>query len=312
MLKSEKSKCALGLDLGGTFIKGVVVSENGAVLAQKQTATPEAREVEDTVANIISVIVDLMERWPGCVGIGLGSPGLVDAERRKIRSSPNFPAWKNVPLKDLISSQIHLPLILENDVNCFALGEHRWGAGKKFDYMLALAVGTGIGGGIIINRKLYRGWSGAGGELGHMSIDLWGPKCDCGGYGCIERYLGNKWLVAAAQEALGNDSIESPEDIGNLAISGDRTALQFIEGRGELLGVACASMIHAFDPQALIIGGGIAQLGDPFFKGIRRAVKSRAYPELSKNIAILPAKLGTLAGAIGAAALGFDAEKLNG
>jgi glucokinase len=303
------SHYALGLDLGGTAIKAAVVSDSGEVLEQIQQETPGSRAVGDVVAAIVDVVNRAVKTWSDIVGIGLGSPGLVDKKRRMIRSSPNFPTWVNVPLSGLISSRIERPIRLENDVNCFALGEYRWGAGRGFDPMLALAVGTGIGGGIILNGELYRGDSGAAGELGHISVDFNGPKCPCGGYGCVERYLGNRWFVEYARTALKDESIASPKDVSDLAEKGNKKALEFIQRQGEILGAACASLINIFDPQAIVIGGGTAQCGEPFFRSIRDSVKSRAYPELSQKVNILPAQLGILAGAMGAAAIGFEARR---
>ena len=302
-----KSPYALGIDLGGIFMKAAVVTDQGDILDRQQADTPAERKVDDTVGEIIRLIKDLRQDWPEIVGIGLGSPGLVDRDHRTIRLSPNFPEWQNVALKEMIAEDISLPIYLENDVNCFALAEYRWGAGKGFRHLLALAVGTGIGGGIILDGQLYRGDSGAAGELGHVSVDLWGPKCNCGNLGCVERYLGHRWFVEAAREALGDDTIDSPEQVSDLAKSGDEEAIRFIEGRGEILGVACTSLIHIFDPEAIVIGGGIAQCGEPLFRGVRRSIQQRAYPILAEKVQILPAKLETIAGALGAAAIGFEA-----
>jgi len=298
---------ALGLDLGGTYVKAAVVSLSGEILDQDQVETPAERKVDDTVKCIVQVVNELAKAWPDIVGVGLGSPGLVDRDRKIVRLSPNFPAWRDVPLKEMVAAAISPPIFLENDVNCFALAEHRWGAGRGFENMLALTVGTGIGGAIIIHDQLYRGDSGAAGELGHVSVDLWGPKCACGNLGCVERYLGNQWFVAAAREALEDGSIQSPEQVSEMARKGDKKALKFIEDRGEILGVACTSFIHIFDPEAIIIGGGIAQSGEAFFRGINRSVKERAYRILADKVRILPAKLGTMAGAMGAAIIGFEA-----
>lgn len=298
---------ALGLDLGGTFIKAAVVSESGEIQDQDQVETPPGRDIDKTVSQIVALIKKLSQDWPNIKGIGLGSPGLVDRERKKIRLSPNFPAWHDVPLRDMVAREISLPIYLENDVNCFALAEHRWGAGRDLEHMLALAIGTGIGGGIICHGQLYRGDSGAAGELGHVSVDLWGPKCACGNLGCAERYLGNQWFVEAAREALDDETINSPEQVSNRADAGDKDAIAFLEGRGEILGVLCTGLIHIFDPQAIVIGGGIAQSGEPFFRGIRRSITMRAYPILAEKVQILPARLGTMGGALGAAIVGFEA-----
>lgn len=304
---TEEFRCALGLDLGGTFIKAVVMREDGTLQDDLHVNTPMTREVDATVAAITGVVNKLHRKWPDLVGVGLGSPGLVDAERRIIRLSPNFPEWQNVPLKEKVSAGISLPIQLENDVNCFALAEQRWGAAQSFNQVLALALGTGIGGGIVLHGELYRGNSGGAGELGHISVDLWGPKCNCGNRGCAERYIGREWFVEDARTALDDPEITSPEEVSERAEKGDNKAIEYIEGRGFILGAACTTLIHIFDPQVIVIGGGIAQCGEPLFRGIQRCISERAYPVLAEKVKILPAKLGTSAGAMGAAAIGFEA-----
>ncbi|MBU0517523.1 ROK family protein [bacterium] len=298
---------AIGIDLGGTYIKAAVVTETGMVLDERQVETPAGRQREAVAEKMGTLLTKLLQKHPEAVGIGIGSPGLVDAERNMIRESPNFPGWKNVPLRLMIAERVKRPVFLENDVNCFGLAEHRWGAGQGSQFMLALALGTGVGGAVIINGQLYRGSSGAAGELGHISVDMQGPQCPCGNYGCIERYLGNKWFVAAAQVELTDKSVTSPEEITRRAESGDAAAIRFLEGRGEILGAACTSLMNIFDPEVIVIGGGLAQSGEPLFRGIRKAIQERSYQSLLKEIKILPAKLGKSAGARGAAAVGLDA-----
>lgn len=308
MINQTNLRCALGLDLGGTNIKAAVISERGAILDQTHIETPAGREVPDVVAALVELSQRFLQPYPDIAAMGLGAPGLVDESRRIVRLSPNFPTWNDVPLVEMLEARLNLPMILENDANCFGLAESRWGAGKGVSHLLALTVGTGIGGAIILDGKIYRGDSGAAGELGHISVDLWGPKCRCGNRGCVERYLGEQWFTQAARNELDDDTIKTPADVSDRAARGDQKALRFIEGRGEILGVACTSLIHAFDPETIVIGGGIAQAGEPFFRGIRTAIQQRAYPVLAAKVKITPARLGTMAGAMGAAALGFSLE----
>ena len=154
--------------------------------------------------------------------------------------------------------------------------------------------------------KLYRGSSGAAAELGHISVDLWGPRCACGNLGCAERYLGERWFTLAAQAELDDETISSPSDVSKRAETGDEHAVKFLEGRGEILGVLCTTLIHTFDPEAIIIGGGISQAGEPFFRGIRKRIQECTYPILAQRVQIIPARLGTMAGAMGAAALALE------
>ena len=187
MHDQTETLCVLGLDLGGTNIKAAVVTEPGTVLEQLQIETPAGREVSEVVDELVGISVRLMRSHRNITAVGLGAPGLVDEHRRIVRLSPNFPTWSNVPIARMLEEKIHLPVALDNDANCFGLAEYLWGAGKGFRFMLALTVGTGIGGAVILDGRIYRGNSGAAAELGHVSVDLWGPKCRCGNRGCVER-----------------------------------------------------------------------------------------------------------------------------
>ncbi len=310
MSEPASQKKALGVDLGGTFIKAALVDSDGEIAAERVVPTPPSRAVAEVVQAILDLIREFERDCADIAGLGLGAPGLVDLNREAIRESPNFPEWRNVPLKSLVERETNLPAALDNDANCFALAEQRWGAGRGFQHLLALTVGTGIGGAVIVDGRLHRGGSGGAGELGHISVDLWGPRCACGNYGCVERYVGNRWFVEAARAALDDETIETPEQISRRAEEGDPAAIRFIEDRGEILGVACVTLINIFDPQAIIIGGGTAQCGEPFFRGIERAIRERVYPSLKERVRILPAQLGSLAGALGAAVIGFEAGEL--
>lgn len=296
-------KKRLGLDLGGTNIKAAVVQEDGKLLDKTQVRTPTSRAPEEVAAAMIAVACQMLTQHPEIEAVGVGAPGLVDLDRRIVRTAPNFPAWKDVALAEMIAAEIALPVRLDNDVNCFGLAEHRWGAGVGFRHLIALAIGTGIGGAIILDGKLYRGSSGAAGELGHVCVDLWGPRCNCGALGCVERYLGEEWFEQGARECLGDETITSPRQVSARAAAGDEAALRYIEGRGEILGVACVSLINALDPEAIVIGGGVAEAGEPLFAGVRRAINERLYPILAQKVRILPAKLGMFSGAMGAAIL---------
>ncbi|MFH1861178.1 MAG: ROK family protein [bacterium] len=296
----------LGLDLGGTRIKAVLLLADGTIIAEHQVATPKNRQIEDVLHALTALYARFRDMSFTITAVGIGAPGLIDRNGQRVRIAPNFPSWRDVPLQDLLQREVEPPVFLDNDVNCFAFAEHRWGAAQGFQNVIALTVGTGVGGALIINGSLFRGSSGAAGELGHISVDLWGPECACGNPGCIERYIGERWFTLAAQETLGDDSIASPADISRLAQKGDLRAEEFIVGRGEILGVACTSLIHALDPEIIVIGGGIAQAGEPFFRGVRKSINERAYKILADQVKVTPAKLGTIAGAMGAAALGLN------
>ena len=205
-------KYVLGIDIGGTNIKMGLVAPTIDVIDRTEFATKSfARDRKKMIGQIVDHIDGLIGK-NGLVpkdiqGIGIGLPGLVDTPRGVVRFLPNIPGWQNVPLKKDLEKKLAIPVFLENDVNLIALGEWRYGAGRDVRNMVCMTLGTGVGSGLILDGQLYRGPGFAAGELGHMPLNEQGPSCGCGGYGCLESYVGNKHLVARAQAIMGRKEV---------------------------------------------------------------------------------------------------------
>jgi glucokinase len=312
---------ALAIDLGGTKVAAAIVGEDGTIVACATRPT-EAQKGGDWVLNRIKEAaleaLETSKLHPAqLVGVGMGTPGVVDSEKGIMLSEAvNIPEWKGRNLKAELERVLGIPVFVENDANAAGLGEFVFGAGKGAKSLVFVAVGTGIGGAVIINGELVHGASFAAGELGHISIDPNGLKCGCGNYGCIELYASGPAIAQRAREFVlaGVDtklaSMCSPEEltaehVAKAAQEGDFLAQSVLAESGRLLGVALAGIVNLLNPDCIVIGGGVAQAGDWLLEPIRWEVKRRALPDATKALQIVPAALGTNAGVLGAAALVF-------
>ena len=316
------NKFAIGIDLGGTFTKLALVETNGRISRRAKLFTTAYKTRGELVSAIISEVRTLLKEGhltpKELLGIGIGVPGLVDFDRGLIYTLTNVPGWKNTPLKAMLEVRLRVPVLVDNDVNVMALGECRFGAGKGAKNLVCVTLGTGVGGGIIIGGSLYRGFTFSAGEVGHMPLKEEGLPCNCGGYGCLERYVGNRYIVEEIKGKIrggshtaikglvdGDLSEITPEVISRAARKGDRLSIDFWNTVGKRIGVTLAGIVNLLNPERIIIGGGIADAGEPLFKAIRKTVKERALPVPRRAVKILKAKLGNEAGVIGAAALFF-------
>lgn len=313
------TKYAVGVDLGGTNIKIGLVTEGGRIVNKLSIKTESAKGPQKVIENIKTGIQSLLGGTKVHIyGIGIGCPGTVDPEKGTVENPPNLSGWGKVNLGKAISMEFEKDVFLENDANAAAIGELIFGNGNKFESFIMVTLGTGVGGGIIINRKLYHGEFGAAGEIGHISINYKGPKCNCGSYGCIEAYAGNKYLKARVRNELkkhpdslllkliGNDfSLVSPRNIQEAAEKGDPFSISVIEDLGMKLGVAFTSLSNVLDISTYIVGGGLAGFGKPLFDSIKKSLKSRVMAPLKPRVKVLPAKLKNDAGIKGASALVF-------
>jgi len=291
-----------GIDIGGTFIKAGAVRD-GKILSQSSVPTPHKSE-----KDIINALVDIVRDFNiyKIDAIGIGFTGLVNAQNGIVYSSPNFPEIRNFhPVKKL-KLQFNLPIFIHNDTSLYTLGEAIFGAGRGKKYILGMTLGTGIGGGIVINKKIYGGINGFAGEIGHITIDINGEKCGCGNKGCLEKYVSAGAIVKMAKayikkedSALRGKTI-TPEIISYFANKGDKVSIKVMQKTGKILGVGIASLINVLDPEIVIIGGGIANAGDILFGYIRKEAKKRSYIVRTKGIEIVPAQLGSGAGILGA------------
>lgn len=312
-------KHSIGIDLGGTDIKAGLVSATGelscqVVLPTHVDAGPKA--VASRIAKATREVLTKAEeqRTTDIIGIGLGAPGLIIAETGVVHFSPNFPGWTDIPLVDDVKKALDiqsLPVFMDNDVNAMTLGELRHGAGVGHQSIVALTLGTGVGGGVVIDGQVYHGSRNTAGELGHTVVEPNGRYCGCGNQGCLEAYAGAKNIVERTQEKIAagsNTKLTSeltPKRIAAAAHAGDSLAVEIFAETGVYIGIALTSIAHILNPEVAIIGGGIAEAGESLlFEPIRNEFTRRAM-DIPGMMKVVPATLGNRAGIVGAAMLAF-------
>jgi glucokinase len=314
----DKNKYAIGVDLGGTAIKFGLVDQSGKIV-KKLSLDSRANEGPEKVIEQIKNGIELFIKENSNIeGIGIGAPGSVVVKKGTVENPPNLPGWKSIHLGEIIQKKFNKKVFVENDANAAAICEMIFGTGRKLNNFIMITLGTGVGGGIIINRKIFRGEAGIAGELGHISINENGPKCNCGSNGCIEAYIGINYLIKKVKrdlhrkpKSLLNKLINkekkklTPKLIYDASKKGDKFALSVIEYVGNKLGVALASVVNIFDIPNIIIGGGVAGFGDVLFKSTRETLIERVLKSSKKRIKIKKAQLKNDAGIKGASALVF-------
>ena len=297
----------IGVDLGGTAIKMGRFLKDGTCLEAISIATPQPANPKPVVEAIASGVKQLVSNhtcnaMPSAgVAIGLGMPGPTDNARRIARKSINLPGWDDVPVADWLEAQTGLPTILENDANCAAVGEAWLGAGRKFKDFILLTLGTGVGGGIFLNGKLFTGRCGAAGELGLITLNPDGLPCRSGNRGSLEQYAS----IGSIYRRTG----KNPAEMGRLALAGDSAALEFWQSYGRLLGAGLASLIYVLTPEAIIIGGGISASSQFFLPSTLEEIEKRVVSPSRINLKLLTAELGNRAGMLGAAKLVWNEIK---
>lgn len=286
----------IGIDLGGTAIKLGRFAEDGTCLQLLSVATPQPATPEAVVEAMVDAIAQLDPNRQS-IAIGVGTPGPADATGRIARVAINLANWHDVPLADWLEAKTGLPTVLANDANCAGLGEAWLGAGCRFRNLILLTLGTGVGGAIILDGKLFVGHLGAGGELGLITLNPDGPACNSGNQGSLEQYVS----VPAIRRRTGLE----PAQLGALAKAGNTDALTFWHNYGRDLGAGLASLIYILTPEAIIIGGGVSASAEFFFPAVQAEIERRVLPSSRAGIQLLPAQLGNQAGMVGAAKLVF-------
>ncbi|MEC0130454.1 MULTISPECIES: ROK family protein [Paenibacillus] len=300
---------AIGVDIGGTKINAGLVSSQGGVLhtVSLSTLAGQTKTMDRIILAIQTLMDEITAQQAGIQlqGIGVGSAGQMDWEAGRVRSASELiPGYAGTALKDLLQTQFQLPVIVDNDVNVLALTEKYLGSGKEVKDFICLALGTGVGGAIVVDGHLVHGSWGGAGELGHMSVDFKGPACVCGGKGCLEQYASGTSIARRMRDKLLLHN-QSPENVDSREVlarwrAGDSLATELMVDTIAALGSAIASLIHIFNPKVIVIGGGVAEAGELLFEGIRREVKSRVMPSMLENVRIEAAYHGNLCGMIGA------------
>ncbi|WP_182301429.1 ROK family protein [Cohnella cholangitidis] len=306
------SEFAIGVDVGGTKINVGVIGRNGKVVCSNSLPTLAGEcVVEDRVAIAISRLLQgVHDNEPLLTvrGIGIGTAGQVEWETGVIRhASDLLPGYTGTPIKSLIARKFGMPVHVDNDVNVLALAEKYAGAGRQADHMVCLALGTGIGGVIVDKGKIVHGLWGGAGEIGHMSVDYRGLPCICGGRGCLEAYASGTSIAKRMNERLvatGTMEDDGPLDTRETVrrwMSGDAVAAAVMDEAFEALGAAVASLLHVFNPQVVVIGGGLADVGEPLLRRIEEETRKRAMPSFLNGVKIVPSSSGNQGGMIGAA-----------
>ncbi len=304
----------IGIDLGGTKMLSGVLDRDSEVLWEDREASTGQSE-DELVELLVGEIDEAHSARPDAAAVGLGIPATVDHERGLAVSAVNLPI-ENLPIRDLVEKRTGLPVFVDNDANVAALAESLYGAARGAANAVMLTIGTGIGGGLILDGEVYRGSTGAGAELGHVVIAMDGPRCqgNCPNHGCVEAYASGTALGRAGREAAERepDSALGQELAAGRAIDGrtvtvaaqegDATAIGVFDLVGTRLGVALASFANIFEPDVIVIGGGVIAAGDLLLEPARRELKARALPPMDRT-PVAPAQLGSDAGMIGAAAM---------
>ena len=310
----------IGCDLGGTNLRAAIVDVGtGKVLQQKSISTLARKGHDAVMKRMADLFLQLIQlsglQKEEIGGIGIGVPGVLDLDKGEVLFLPNLAGtWPHVPLSDTITRLTGLPTTLLNDVRAITYGEWAFGAGRGVDTVAVFAIGTGIGGGLVLNGQLHLGIGGTGGELGHTTIDFNGPRCGCGNYGCLEAYASGPAIAAMGLKAVTQglttciaDLCENdlnritPKLIAKAAHQNDEIAMDIFERAGFYLGIAAANVCVAIGPRRIIIGGGVAQAGDLLLDPIRRTLRDRVTVMPVDQVEVVQSQLGNNAGVIGVA-----------
>jgi len=318
-------KYYIGIDLGGTNTKIALLGRKFDILKKLSFPTASKKRPSSVITAIKNAIDDILNTQRSClkevIGIGIGVAGLVNTRKGFIYNLVNIPGWRGLDIKKALEKITKVPVYADNDANVMALAEFYKGAGKTCKNLICVTLGTGVGGGIILNGKIYRGSTFSAGEIGHIPLNEEGPRCNCGGTACIETYIGNRYMMkeltrkikrggkTVLKEMVKKDFSDlTPELLYKAAKRGDKLARDFWKELGTKLGIALTGLVNVFNPDSVIIGGGVADAGEFLFAPIRKVIKARAMEVQKKHVRILKAELGQDAGLVGAGIL-VETEK---
>ena len=316
-------KKVLAFDLGGTKFAFGVVAESGEVLGSDKIETLAKQGPEQAIQRVNLAAQSLLQKLnikpEDLIGIGIASPGPLNISKGCVDGSPNLPGWTGYSIEQGLSSFFNLPARIDNDANAAALGEYKFGAGKNKKNMVYLTVSTGIGGGVIVDGRLMRGANGNAAELGHLTLNINGPACPCGANGCFEMYASGTAIARRTREAIQAGASSqilnlagSPEEITTHHIlaalqKDDALAQKIWNETTEYLGRGLAVVINTFNPELIVVGGGVTAAGELLFTPVREKALRYAFPRLAAVCSIVPAGLGSNVGVVGAAACAFEA-----
>lgn len=313
---------AIGIDIGGTSIKGAVVNDTGKVLTRFAMDVNKDSSGEAEVNRFCDVMAKAINEYDKSIkleGIGIGMPGILDMDKGVVITSPNLPKWNGLHISKLISKRMGLPVYINNDANVATLGEARFGSGKEYSNLIMLTLGTGVGGGIIIDNKLYDGNRHQGAELGHMVIRVNGEKCGCGRRGCFEAYASATGLIKMSKKEMDKNPDSLMHEVANefgkvnakvvfeASRRGDKAANRVMKRYVRYLGEGILNYCNIFRPEVVVLSGGVANEGDYLLDQVRHFLKNHSYGmKGSPKVELTVASLGYDSGKIGAACLVFD------
>lgn len=311
----------IGMDLGGTFLKYAIGDEHGNILYKSKTPSRGTEEISVIFKVIFSAIEELLEvarnRNGRIKAVGFGTPGVVDFENAKLLGgTPNLHYWGDADIRKEIEGKFNIPTWADNDANVMALAEAKVGAARGHRFVICLTLGTGIGGGILLDGQVYRGSHYAGAELGHVVVEFNGLPCNCGGYGCLEQYAAAPAMVRRYESKLKKDGIEIPQNVTTELIfeqakTGDKLADETIDETCEYLGAGMATMANALNPEIFVLGGGLADAGNEFIKKVEIALHKRVMDTAAMGLKVVRATLGNDAGIVGAMILAAEMNHMN-
>jgi len=320
--EASGSRYTIGVDFGGTYVKMALVrftDKNYKIEGYSVFSTKDYNRdtlIEQLVIRIIKLKAESTFKGHRIRGVGIGVPGRVDFNQGIVCDLTNVAGWKNVHLREVLKEKLKVPVFVDNDANLMALAESKFGAARGYRNCVCITMGTGIGGGIILNGKIYRGMNFAAGEIGHISIDENGPVCVCGSIGCIERYVGSRYILEEAMKRLrrgaksiirnelkGRYSNLTLEMLSKAARKKDAFSVILWKEVGRHVGVLIASVVNLLNPEIIVIGGGVANAGKLILGPIRRMVRERAFQVSCRNLKIVSSKCKEKAGIIGGAVL---------
>ncbi len=309
---------AVGIDLGGTFMKGAVVSDDGAIIIKDEIATQAQRGAQDVLVRMQAFVRDLAQRAGLTVsdlaGVGIGIPGFIDDASGVAVEVVNM-GWKDVSVRPQLIEHLKIPVFMDNDANVAALGEAWVGAGRGRASAFCVTLGTGVGGGIVLDGRVLRGANTMAGEIGHIVMEPGGAQCNCGNRGCLETIssatgvvrLAREAIAAGAQSALQGADFTA-EDVFAQAARGDEAATQAVGHAIETLGRGLAVGANLLNPQVIVVGGGMSKAGDALFTPLAKAFSRYVLPRVAEAVVLVPAVLGNEAGVVGAAKLALYAD----
>ncbi|MEM9281924.1 MAG: ROK family protein [Verrucomicrobiota bacterium] len=305
------SKAAIGIDFGGTSVKLAVVEGSELLTDVYRIPTQNFDGPEALIDAIVETVKSVRLSHPEVEAIGVGVPGAVDFAAGMTYNLTNVKGWSSIPLGREMREKTGLPTVIDNDANCMAYAEFKFGAGQGYRNVICLTLGTGVGGGLILNGDLYRGSQYAAGEIGQMSIDYQGVEGPYGNFGALERYIGNRQIEEMAGGMYRAAGLEvpaehTPEELAKLAQAGDAVAIEAWGRVACYLSTALSSIIYVLNPDAIVIGGGVSYAGEILFNPLKRQLRGSLTPECLDHLHVVPARFGNTAGMIGCSALASE------